>query len=224
MSAACASASRLGTSSASSISRHAVATAAACRSARVRAHSGGSACTAEIPPVRRRQRSRNATFSRRAGAPRTTGGNRRGRPHRIDEGAVGRVIAPLHPRSSARHRRARARRFRARCHQMQHRSAPSGWHGTVPPLPEQSRDRRTASTPVLALKTKHRPATRKPQPARLPDRSTALQFRPLTRPALSCPSAARKPDETHDLLASKAYFLRLVLGFWGPHGPQRPSQ
>src|SRR4051795_10612299 len=86
-----------------------------------------------------------------------------------------------------------------------------GMERTVPPLPEQSRDRRTASTPVLALKLKHRPATRKPQPACLPDRSMALQLRPLTRPALSCPSAARKPDETHDLLASKAYFLRLFL-------------
>src|SRR3954447_10560971 len=104
---------------------------------------------------------------------------------------------------------------------MQHGPAPSdGMERTVPPLPEQSRDRRTASTPVLALKLNIGP----PPGNRSPHACPALQLRPLTRPALSCPSAARKPDETHDLLASKAYFLRLVLWISGPQGLQRPSQ
>src|SRR5882757_2275950 len=49
----------------------------------------------------------------------------------------------------------------------------------------------------------------------MPDRRQPRRSRPLTGPALSCPSAARKPGETHDLLASKAYFLRLASEIWG---------
>jgi hypothetical protein len=52
-----------------------------------------------------------------------------GRVHRIDEGAVRRAIAPLQS-VPARVVAGRGHRFRARCHQMQHRPAPSGWYGT----------------------------------------------------------------------------------------------
>jgi hypothetical protein len=68
-------------------------------------------------------------------------------------------------------------------------------------------------------------AVRDLQPASAgPSQMTPWLAVPLTRPALSCPSAARKSDETHDLLASKAYFLRVAPDILEHEGLRRPSQ